>query len=153
MFGVIAPRSAIVHRHSLRQSIPSKRGPHLRLDRFRALIRTCFQTYDEPGMVIQNRQRMTSNPAAPHRKPALEIHLPELIRLGMFESLPRCVFGRLFRIDPLATPQDSVDRAVGWNLNFPDCPQSSADFPGTPRRMTIPHLQYSALHIFTRSIR
>src|SRR4029079_10510738 len=120
MFRVAAPRRTVIHRHAFGQSIATKFLCQMTLNRFRSLIGTTFQAYGVARMVIYDRQGMTLHPV-PNRKPAFEIHLPELIGSCMLKSVPSRVLGRFFRIDARMTTQDSMDRTIDRHGDLTNC--------------------------------
>src|SRR5438876_716055 len=152
MFRIAAPRRTVIHRHAFGQSIATKFFCQMTLNRFSSLIRATFQTHGVPRMVIHNRQGMTLHPV-PNRKPAFEIHLPELIGSCMLKSLPGRVLGRFFWIDALMTTQDFMNRTIDRDCDLTNCLQSNTDFACSPGGVSIPDFQYLGLHIFAASLR
>ena len=55
-------------------------------------------------MVVQNRQRVAPS-TFPDGNMALEVHLPQLVGLGVLESLVMLVLGALGRVDKSVAPQ------------------------------------------------
>ena len=137
MLRIAAPRRTVIHRHAFGQSIATKFLCQMTLNRFSSLIRATFQTHGVPRVVIHNRQGMTLHPVA-NRKPAFEIHLPELIGSCMLKSLPSRVLGRFSWIDALMTTQDFMNRTIDRDCDLTNGLQSNTDFACSPRGMSIP---------------
>jgi hypothetical protein len=66
-------------------------------------------------MIVQNRQRMTP-PTPRHREMSLEVHLPQIVRLGMLEPKHRLGVQRGRLLDQVVTPENLRDRAGSRNL-------------------------------------
>ena len=73
----IAPGTAIVHQHAIRQAIAAKDGAQRLLHRSRLLVGQRLQAEVIARMVIQDRQRL--HRAGQRLDGALEIHLPQTI--------------------------------------------------------------------------
>ena len=63
-------------------------------------------------MVVQDRQRVAPSTFGDGNM-ALEVHLPQLVGLGVLESLIGLVLGALGRIDKSVAPQYRRDGALG----------------------------------------
>src|SRR5512143_3181411 len=84
-------------------------------------------------MIIQDREGITS--ARRRVEPALEVHLPQIIRLRMLEALPRDMLEALFRKDATVAFQNAVDRARWRNLECSDVLKASMQFARAPMRL------------------
>ncbi len=83
----IAPRRAVVHQHGIGQPVAAEHG-HQMLARGSILLVTAgLRAQRVARVVIDHGQRMAA--PARQRKVALEVHLPELVRLRTFEPLVR----------------------------------------------------------------
>src|SRR6266566_539644 len=113
---VVTPGRAVVHQHPLGQAITAKSGRQLLLHGAGLLVAARLQAERITRMIVEHGQRMTALMIA-QTKVALEIHLPELIRSLLFESLIRA-HGPGSRVDhPFVTQQDRMHRALGqWSL-------------------------------------
>src|SRR5437016_3747638 len=85
---IVTPRRAVVHQHPLGQAIAAKSGRQLLLHRGGPLVAARLQAERITRMVVEHGQRMTALLIA-QMKVALEIHLPELVRSLLLESLVR----------------------------------------------------------------
>ena len=65
-------------------------------------------------MVVQDRQGVAPSTFGDGNM-ALEVHLPQLVGLGVLESLVRLVLGALGRVDKSVAPQYRRDGALGWH--------------------------------------
>ena len=63
-------------------------------------------------MVVQDRQRVAPSTFGDGNM-ALEVHMPQLVGLGVLESLVRLVLGALGRVDKSVAPQYRRDGALG----------------------------------------
>src|ERR1051325_960502 len=151
MIEISAPRRTIIHSHAFWQSIMTECGDQLRLHGFGLLIPTGSQTHDVTRMIVQNRQWMTC-PLICHSEPAFKIHLPELIRILVLESLPRLMFLRFRRINLPVSLQNPMDRARARNL-FSSIRQNTADLAGPPTRMRHTYGNDSILYCRFRPLR
>ena len=86
VLGVVAPRGAVVHEHADGQAVEAEGGGEAFPHRFRALVGAGLQEDGEAGVVVEDGQGVTS--ACSSGEVALEVHLPEVVRLGMLEPEP-----------------------------------------------------------------
>ena len=113
MLAITAPGRAVIQQHPLRQSITAKGFGQPLLNRVPPLIAAPLQTDGIAGMIVQHRQRVTAGAIAQGKMP-FEIHLPQLIGGLMLETLPPLMFGRLGRVDPPMTAQNSMNGTGRW---------------------------------------
>ena len=113
---VVAPWRTIVHQHPLGQAITPKSGRQLLFYGQGLLIAAGLQTKRITRMIIEHGERMTALVIAKLIVP-LKVHLPELVRSLLLESLIstsgllRCI------AHPLMTQQDRVYGAFShWSL-------------------------------------
>src|SRR5688572_11739984 len=109
---VVAPRCTVVHQHALGQAITPKGHRQLLLYRRGPLIRAGLETKRVPRMIIEHGKRMAALAIAQKKIP-LEVHLPQLIRSFLFETLKRA--HRFFRgmLHTLMSQQDLVNGTFG----------------------------------------
>ena len=81
-------------------------------DGLSCLVTACSDSQGEPGMVVQDRQGVAPSTFGDGNM-ALEVHLPQLVGLGVLESLIGLVLGALGRIDKSVAPQYRRDSALG----------------------------------------
>ena len=139
---IVTPRRAVVHQHPLGQAIAAKSGRQLLLHRGGPLVAARLQAERITRMVVEHGQRMTALLIA-QMKVALEIHLPELVRSLLLESLvrPYLFVGRITY--PVMPQQDRVDGALSqWSLA--SSLQTRLDLAGTPA-IFIAHRQHLLL--------
>jgi hypothetical protein len=150
MLQVVSPGCSVIHGHTFRQSVTAERRGQVILDRFGSLIQTRLQAHNVTGMIIQNRQRMTSALIG-CPEPPFEIHLPELIRSFMLESLRALMFVRLVRVDFSIPVQNPVDRAIGRKLQLAPVCQNASDLTCAPTWVPRPFSQDLLLNCGFRS--
>ena len=95
-------------------------------------------------MIVQHRQRMT--PSRSHREVALEIHLPKIVRRGMFEPRPLARLTRPGTVQPIVATQDLGDRRGRRRIVDPIVLQDLADLAPAPRRMIAANRKHPLLH-------
>ncbi len=133
---ITSPWAAIVHRHSIWESVASESVDQGCLDSSRSFIGAGLEYHVKPRVIVNNRQWMT--PALSHRKMAFKIHLPKSIGIGMLKPDESPMFRGLFEIDKPATVQDASDRRSSRNIVMSQLFQSAFDLAPAPRRVSLP---------------
>ena len=105
-----APGPAVVTQDSQRLTITLQQPNQGTLHRLGSLVGTSNQSHVVTRMIVQHRQRMTST-SVQHRHVSLEIHLPQLVGMGLFKMHECPMLRRLRRIDQAMPQQDLTDRA------------------------------------------
>ena len=90
---VMAPRRAIVHQHGGGQAVVPEDGGEVALNGLPLLIAAGPHAEREPGVVIQHRQGVTA-PTTADGEMALEVQLPQIVRVGVLEALVGLALGR-----------------------------------------------------------
>jgi hypothetical protein len=143
---------SIVHDHRFGQSVSPKDRFKNRLNGASSLIPTASETHSEAGMIIEDRQRITTSSRL-ERKIAFEVHLPEAIGRFVLKALPGFMLRRFLGIQTTVTPQDLRDRAGSRDPRKPLAQKNPADLTPTPGRMMIPNGQDGLLQILCRPVR
>jgi hypothetical protein len=79
-----------------------------------------------------------------------EIHLPQLIGGLVLETLPALMFGRLGRIDPPMTAQNSMNGTGRWQPCLTQGLQPRPNLASSPGRVRISHRQHLLLGLPSR---
>src|SRR5712691_883768 len=142
MCQVVAPRRAVVHQHPLGQAVTAKSGRQLLLHRVPPLIPASLQAERITRVIVQHGQRMTAFLIA-QTKVSLKIHLPELVRSLLLESLERP--SRFVRriTHSFMPPQNRVDGALCQG-SVANSLQTRFDLARTPA-VLITHCQHLLL--------
>src|SRR5713226_350049 len=139
---VISPGRTVVHQHSLRQAITAKSSSQLGLHGAGLLIAAGLQAQRVTRVIVEHGQRMTALAIA-QAKVTLKIHLPELVRSLLCESLigTAHLIGRAGHA--IMTPQDRMHRALGQGA-LPNSLETRFDLASAPAILIANH-QYSLL--------
>src|SRR5262245_39025918 len=146
-----APRHAVVHRHPPGQPIAAEGLNQGRPYGLGRLITAGLQNQGEARMIIERSQRIAATGI--EREVAFEIHLPQIIRRRVLESLPGLVFFRLLRIKPPMSAQDLGDRARRRRVLPAEGLQAGVQFPPSPGRMLISQFTDRLLDLLIRTAR
>jgi hypothetical protein len=145
------PWRAIVRQDAAGQAVAGENPLQLAAHRARPLVVAGPDRQGIARMVVQHREGM----AAPrlHRKMALEIHLPQIVGLGVLiaRPFPRLTTARTFE-QPVA-PQDRRDRRGRGNKPDTIVEQNPPDLATTPHRMLRTHRQNLPLKLVARPAR
>ena len=108
MGGVIAPGTAVVDQHAVRQAIALEGRDQVAAHGGGALVGAGDQAEGVARVVVQDGQRMAApRPTGPA---ALEVHLPEGVGIGVLEALPGArLAGAPRGVQPVVPPQDGGD--------------------------------------------
>ena len=96
------------------------------------------------GMVVQHRQRMTTSRV--QTEPALEIHLPKVVGLGVFEANPVARLARSRTVQDAAPAGDRGDRRGRRSRRQALVQQNLADLAPAPAGVLATHRQDLGFH-------
>src|SRR3954452_4486288 len=126
----IAPGRTIVGDHALGQTVPAEGGDELLPDRLGPLVGASRKYHREARVIVEHSQRM--KPACVQRHMALEVHLPQLVRLRPLEAGEgRLAATMRAQFDPIPL-QDRRHRRGRRNSFLPEILQPPGDLAATP---------------------
>ena len=134
--GAAPPRSSVIHQDRLGDPVALEGVDQDRLDLIPVLRRERGQSQAEAAVVVQQAQGVAT-PTAAQRKPALEVHLSQLVRSRPLESMHRgphplrLVQEARPRQDPVDGPAPYLEAFLGKKLL--QLPGAPADL-GTQRQ-------------------
>ena len=139
-----APGRAVVPEQLVGQSLAAKGPGQLRLHRALFLIRTGGQQHVVAGMIVEHAQRMAA--ARIEGEVPLEIHLPELVGAGPFET--REGRGRRAgrRGDEAMPGQDAGERAGRRQAGVAEILETAAQLARAPGGMRAAQRHHRRLH-------
>src|SRR5882762_6533723 len=91
---IYGPGRAVVHCETPWQTITTKNANQSRARSFGSLIRTGHQPQRKAGMIVEHRQGITTT--STQSEITFEVHLPQVVGLGMYEADPRFMFKGFF---------------------------------------------------------
>lgn len=147
--GPIAPRGAVIHEQAQGQPIAPEGGAQVGLDGGGLFIGTGLETQGKAGTIIQDGEGVTAPRA--EGKMALEIHLPQRIRRGVFEALPgrwRPCGGR----ETAVPPQNRGNGTGGRDRLIAKGLQASVQLPSAPGRIGGAEVENGMFHRCVRAL-
>src|SRR5918994_843192 len=148
LLGGGAPRAAVVGQDDLGQAIAFKGRLYGVPHGLMLFVVGRVQDHCVARMVVDHGQRM--KPALAERNMALEVHLPQSVRLGMLEALPCLLTCRHHRL-AMALENLGNGRCRWRRQALPA--QACGDLAATPRRVLQTHRKHRRFHLSFRPIR
>src|SRR5918993_769322 len=148
LLGGGAPRAAVVGQDDLGQAIAFKGRLYGVPHGLMLFVVGRVQDHCVARMVVDHGQRM--KPALAERNMALEVHLPQSVRLGMLEALP-CLLTRRHHRLAMALENLGNGRCRWRRQALPA--QAGGDLAATPRRVLQTHRKHRRFHLSFRPIR
>src|SRR5205807_9757228 len=84
-------------------------------------------------MIVEHRQRITTTSS--QSEITFEVHLPQVVRLWMYEADPRFMFKCFFIGQQMVPIQNAGNRTGAGYLSVTQSQQAGAQFPSAPGRM------------------
>src|ERR1700704_4232010 len=144
-----APWRTIVGIHAYRQPIAAEGLGEQGLNALCIGSSTRGQPPVVTGMVIDHREGMTRT--GWRGEIALEVDLPQLIRLCMLKTLPRSGLRAGCLADQPVPVQDGGHGARCWNIGVPELLQALADLASAPRRVFLAQCKHMGFEFSGRT--
>src|SRR4051794_18908098 len=130
----VSPRRAVIDEETIRQAVVAEGHLEPIAHGIAALIGTGLQAQIIARMIVHHRQRMALRFVA-EPDPALEVHLPQLVRFRHLEALA-CRRAAQWRLDTMRPAQDLMHRGDRRRVDVLAL-QAACNLAGSPGRMGI----------------